>query len=217
MKEKQMSSNTEIARLCRELAVLLHAGVLLGDGLSLLAQEMSGSEARLLAKLGGQVDAGMSLSAALEDSSCFPAHVVGMVAVGERSGRTEQALLALARYYEQREEQARRLRTALTYPTILLLLMLIVIVVLLTRVLPIFDEVYASLGGQLTGVAGGLLLVGRALDAAMPFVCAALAAVLVLVAAFSLSDRFRDAVLSLWRARFGDRGISRKLNNARFA
>lgn len=217
MKEKQMSSNTEIARFCRELAVLLHAGVLLGDGLSLLAQEESGVAAELQAKLGGQVDAGVPLSAALENSGSFPAHVVGMIAVGERSGRTEQALLALARYYEQREQRAGRIRTALTYPAILLLMMLVVIAVLLTRVLPVFDEVYASLGGRLTGMAGGLLLVGRVLDGAMPLLCAVLAAVLVLVAAFSLSDGFRDGMLSLWRRRFGDRGVSRKLNNARFA
>lgn len=36
--------------------------------------------------------------------------------------------------------------------------MLVVIGVLLVKVLPIFDDVYASLGGRLTGVAGGLPL-----------------------------------------------------------
>ena len=34
-------SNLQTAGLCRELALLLHAGVSVGDGLSLLAQEES--------------------------------------------------------------------------------------------------------------------------------------------------------------------------------
>ena len=140
-----------------------------------------------------------------------------MVEVGERSGRTEQALQSLARYYERQEQMDRQIRSALTYPAILLLLMLVVIVVLLSQVLPVFDEVYASLGGQLTGVAGGLLLAGQALDAAMPLLCVLMAAAVALVLAFSLSDSFRNRLLTLWRRRFGDRGVSRAISEARFA
>ena len=210
-------TNTEIAQLCQELAILLHAGVMLGDGLSLLAQEESGEMARLLADIGREVDCGAPLSAALEKSGAVPSYVVGMVEVGERTGRTEQALQSLARYYGQREQMDRQIRAALTYPCVLLLLMLVVIVVLLSQVLPVFDEVYASLGGQLTGVAGGLLLVGRALDAAMPVLCVLLAVVVGLVMAFSLHGGFREKVLSLWRVKFGDKGVSRKLSDARFA
>lgn len=171
MKQKPLS-NMEISQVCQELAVLLHTGVMLGDGLALLAQEEGGKTGDLLAGIGRHVDLGGTLAAALRESKVFPSYVVGMVEVGERSGRTEQALQSLSRYYEQQDQMDRQLRAALTYPSILLLLMLVVIVVLLTQVLPIFDEVYASLGGQLTGIAGGLLLAGQALDAAMPVLCA---------------------------------------------
>jgi type IV pilus assembly protein PilC len=93
----------------------------------------------------------------------------------------------------------------------------VVIVVLLTKVLPVFDEVYASLGGKLTGVAGGLLALGRGLDAAMPVLCALMAVLVVVVLLFSLSNSFRDKLLYVWRQRYGDKGISRKINDARFA
>ena len=171
MKQKQLSS-FEISQICRELAILLHSGVMLGDGLALLAQEESGSISDVLTQIGHSVDRGESLTAALRVSECFPSYVVGMVEVGERSGRTEQALQALTRYYERQDQMNAQIRASLTYPTMLLLLILIVIVVLLSRVLPMFDGVYATLGGQLTGVAGGLLVLGRALDAAMPLLCA---------------------------------------------
>lgn len=210
-------TNSEIAQICQELAILLHAGVAPGDGLSLLALEETGEMAQLLAAIGRDTDCGHTLSAAMERSGVFPSYVVGLVEVGERSGRAEQALLALSRYYTHREQMDRQIRAALTYPAILLLLMLVVIVVLLSQVLPVFDEVYASLGGRLTGIAGGLLAAGRVLDAVMPLLCVLLCAAAALVACFSLSDSFRAKALGLWRRKFGDRGISRKLSGARFA
>ena len=91
------------------------------------------------------------------------------------------------------------------------------IVVLLTQVLPVFDEVYAGLGGSLTGVAGGLLSLGRALDAAMPFLCVLLGLGIAALCLFAASYSFREWVLSLWRKLRGDKGMSRKLNTARFA
>ena len=51
----------------------------------------------------------------------------------------------------------------------------------------------------------------------MPVLCALLTLVLLLLAAFSLNDAFRARVLALWRRRWGDRGILRKLNDAHFA
>jgi len=183
----------------------------------LQAEEEDGEMGELLAAIGREVDMGAPLSKALEQSGRFPTYVIGMVEVGEKTGRTEQALHALGRYYEQQAQMNRQIRAALAYPSILLLLMLAVIVVLLSQVLPVFDEVYASMGGRLTGIAGGLLVLGNWLDAAMPVLCVLLAAVVALVLAFSLSDNFRGKVLGVWRKRFGDKGVSRKLTDARFA
>ena len=211
-------TNLEIADLCRELALLLHAGVRLDDGLYLLAGEERDSTRRdLMTQLAHTVEAGAFLHQAFEEAGCCPVYVTGLLQVGERVGRTEEALQALCRYYEEREQTERRVRSALAYPAILLMLMLVVIVVLLSRVLPVFNEIYASLGGQLTGVAGGLLLLGQALNRAMPVLCAVLAAVLLFLAAFSLHGGFRRRILGFWRGRFGDRGVSRKLNDAHFA
>ena len=95
---KKMISNEELSTLCLELSMLLHAGVGMGDALSLLAEEGD----KLLGEMAEQVDGGMPLSAALRDSGRFPVYACGLVEVGERTGRTEEALAALARYYEDR-------------------------------------------------------------------------------------------------------------------
>ena len=212
---KHLISNDDIASLCLELSLLLHAGVSTGDALSLLAEE--GDRGGVLKAMAEQVDSGETLSAALRESGAFPTYVCGLVEVGERTGRTEEALSALSRYYEDRVRLARRVRSALLYPAVMLALMLVVIGVLLVKVLPIFDDVYASLGGRLTGVAAGLLNLGRWIEGAMPVLYLILAGLVLAVLVFGLVGPLRRGVVSLWQKTRGDRGVSRKLNNARLA
>ena len=212
---KKQVSKEEIASLCLELSLLLHAGVETGSALYLLAEE--GEQVELLSDLAGRVDEGAPLHEALRESGAFPIYVYGLVEVGERTGRTEEALSALARYYEGRVRLARRVRSALLYPAVMLALMLVVIGVLLVKVLPIFDDVYASLGGRLTGVAGGLLNLGRWLEGVMPVLWVLLGILAVLACLYALCEPFRVKLLSAWQKRWGDQGISRKLNNAHLA
>lgn len=208
-------TNGELSSLTMELSMLLHAGIGVGDALSMLSGEDGYRD--LLDGMARRADEGAPLSQCLREGGRIPAYVCGLVEVGEETGRTEEALAALSRYYERRARLDRQVRGALLYPAVMLVLMLLVIAVLLVRVLPIFDDVYASLGGRLTGVAGGLLALGRGLDAAMPALWAALALAVVFFGAFAGVESFRDRVLALWRRGRGDRGVSRRMNNARLA
>lgn len=208
----------EIAAFCQELAWLVHSGVRVGDGLNLLAEEEKEEAWKAcLSKMAEQADEGLPLSEIIKNAECFPVYVQGILNVGEATGRLEESLLALKKYYEGREQMNHRVRSALLYPLILLLLMVVVIVILLTQVLPIFQSVFASLGGELGGVAGGLLTVGMLLNKAMPVLCVLMAAAVVLVIVFSISDSFRECVMSLLRKKVGDKGVMRKMNDASFA
>ena len=216
--KQMLLSNDWLSAFCLELSLLLRAGISAGDGLHLLAEEEQEADGKnLLRTLAEQVESGTPLTAALRETERFPAYVVGLLEVGERSGRAEEALGALSRYYDQRRRLDRYVRGALLYPAMLMLLMLVVIVVLLAKVLPVFEEVYASLGGQLTGVAGGLLSLGRGLDAVMPVLCVLLALGMVFLACFATSHRVRAGILARWNRVGGDRGVARSLATARFA
>lgn len=207
-----------VAGLCLELSLLVHAGVMMGDALALLSEGSEGEgEKALLAAMARRVDGGATLSEAMEESEAFPGYAVGLVAVGEQSGRTEEALGALAEYYERRSRMERQLRNTLLYPAVLLGLMLAVIGVLLVKVLPIFDEVYAALGGRLTGVAGGLLTVGRWLDAALPVLLVLLAVLVAGAAAYALLPGFRQKLRTLGGENRGAKGLSRTLASAKVA
>lgn len=214
---EKVISHEGISSLCMELSLLLHAGVGVGDAFALLLEDSDAAYKDLLSGMAEQVDEGLPLSAALKNSGSFPVYVSGLVEVGEQSGKLEEALLALSRYYEYRTRLDRRIRSALLYPAVMLLLMLLVIAVLLIKVLPMFEDVYRALGGRLTGVAGGLLTFGRLLGRAMPVLWVILAAVIVFLGLFAAVPAFRTKILTWWRSVWGDKGISRQMNTARLA
>lgn len=208
---------SEIAHICRGLSVLLRGGIGAAEGIHLLAEDEPGTMAALMAQMGARLDQGDPLSIAMEQTEAFPEHVTAMVRIGEEAGRLEQALSSLANYYEESHRTARQVKNALAYPCMILALLLVVIAVLLIKVLPVFDDVYASLGSRLTGVAAGLLHAGEFLKNALPALLG-LSGILVIGALlFARNARFRGTVARWYQRRFGDKGISRKFNNARFA
>ncbi|MBO5667246.1 MAG: type II secretion system F family protein [Firmicutes bacterium] len=216
MKQEKLN-NLQIADLCREISLMIHAGVGLGDGLSLLAEDSPSDTKKLLRDLASQVDGGMTLAAALTAVGRFPLYVTAMVEVAETTGHLEETLLSLSNYYEERDHMDRQVRNTLMYPSILSLLMMIIIVVLLTKVLPMFETAYASLGASLTGLAGGLLLLGQILNSILPLLCVLLGVAAVALMAFLSSGAVRDRALGVWYRFRGDRGVVRKIHDSRFA
>lgn len=217
-KKKEKWSNEDISDLCLSLSMLIHAGVGGGEALALIAEdeELEWKRERLL-WMADQADMGMPISYAFEESKCFPDYVVGLLTMGEQSGRMEEALAALADYYESRLHLERQIRSALLYPAMLLGIMILVVGVLLVKVMPVFDQVYGQLGSQLTGVAAGLLAVGNFLGKMMPLVILLLAVLAALLLVFFLSEDVRSKVLRAWRLRQKDGGVSQKINMARVA
>ena len=212
---KNKLSYSDTAEICRGLALMLHAGIDMGDGLFLLAQERP-EQSALVTGMGKKLVHGLSLSAAMQESGAFDAYVTGMCRVGEENGRLEEALNAVAAHYEQQGQSFRRIRSALTYPLLVLLLMLIVIAVLLTQVLPIFDRVYAGMGSGLGGLSAKLLQLGQLINRAMPVLLALLLLAALAVLALMLSARLRCLMLSFFKKHFGDSLVLKSFNNARF-
>lgn len=211
--DKKLSQDA-VAGICMELSLLLHAGIMVSDALTLLADGSQGPEEECLREMASRTDEGVSLGQAMAQSGSFPAYATGLMAVGERSGRTEEALKALADYYTRKSRLDRQVRSALLYPAVLLGMMLVVIGVLLVKVLPIFEDVYATLGSQLTGVAGALLVLGRWLGRAMPVLLAVLAVLALVALALALCPGLRNRAMGLLGRNRGSKGLSRARSNA---
>ena len=179
-----------LADFFTRLALLVHSGVNIDTGLAILAEEENDSGyVKILQDMSKLMEEGTSFADALSSSGAFSSHIIGMIKVAEQVGRTEETLNSLANYYESKDRLSRNLRNALAYPSILLLVMLIIIVLLISKVLPVFDEVYASFGGSLSGFTGKLLSLGNILNAALPFIGIVIGSIAVLVATICLTPK----------------------------
>ena len=214
---KEKLTKEEIALFCLSMQQLVCSGISPADGLAFLAEDEAVSQRReMLQEMALQADEGMSLSEVLKNSAQFPEYVTGLLRVGEETGRMEEALGALAGYYEGRAQLERRLRAAVLYPVLLSVVLLAVVLVLLMWVLPIFNEAYLQLGSSLTGLAGGLLALGGFLRRTLPV----WAALLLLPAGGVIwglsSENGRDTFKKYCMEKWGCRGILRQLTCARF-
>ena len=204
------------SELFRQLALLLHSGVSLSEGLQILiAGENDRNYAEVLGSMVDSMENGATFAEALSRTGIFPAYAVGLIEISERVGRSEETLNALADYYEKRDRIGKSLRNALTYPAILLAMMLTVIVILLSKVLPVFNDVYHSLGGSLSGIAAGLLSLGNLLNDVLPIVGIIVGSLIIIAVLCILIPAIKTRISRIFTRLFGDIGIRRKINNAR--
>lgn len=203
----------DISIITSSLAHLLHAGTGTADALFLLGEDAPDSPlGQLLRDMAKKADSGSSLSQCFAAAGVFPAYLCALLAVGERVGKTEQTLTGLSRYYYNMARLRRQLVSSLTYPAVLLCVLLAVLTVLLVWVMPVFDGVYRQLGSGLTGISAGLLKAGVFLRAGLPWILAVAAALGLILALPAVRKALMNGFLKLW----GDRGIWKSVNNARF-
>ena len=212
MQQKQLT-NEAIGSVCMALSHLVHSGIGFGDALTLLhTDEQDRTLKQILGTMSQGMDAGKPLSQVFRESEAFPGYVCTLIRVGEAAGTLEEALEALALYYQNRARLASRLRSAILYPSVLLLVLLAVMTALLVWVLPVFDQVYAQLGAGLTGFAGAMLAFGIRIRKALPI----LLLIAGLIAVALAIPAIRDLLLKALRSPLGDKGIAAKINRARF-
>lgn len=211
-------TNRECATLLEELYYLLHGGIGLAAACAMLQEEaVDPAIASALGGMAEDLDHGASMTDAIRHAGCFPAHVEAMLAIAEQAGRTEETLLALAHGAEASASLEERLHGAVLQPALLFVVMLAVIGVLLVYVLPIFNDVYAQLGGSLTGLAALLLQAGTALQQASPFLVGLCLVLAIAIAAIVFSPRLRSRVTAWVAAGHGSRSLMDKIDTGRFA
>lgn len=163
-KPKKLTSS-EISTFCKQMSLLLKAGIAPTDGIDILekdTKDASGKE--ILNSLSQVLHSGETFHVALEMSGVFPDYVIHMVTIGEESGNMDTVMESLSDYYDREENIEGSIKSAVSYPLIMVFMMLIVVMVLVTKVLPIFQQVFTQLGTSMSGFAQSLLNIGNALN-----------------------------------------------------
>lgn len=164
MQQKSLS-NQEIASFCSQTAMLFHAGITPVESMNILLNDSSTTQgAEILRVILDTCKHGVPFSKALQDSGVFPAYVLHMIALGEESGNLDVVMQSLADYYEREEAISDNIKSAVTYPFIMIGIMLLVIFVLLSKVMPIFNQVFIQLGSEMSGISASLLQIGNSLN-----------------------------------------------------
>ncbi|MBR6183033.1 MAG: type II secretion system F family protein [Bacteroidales bacterium] len=132
-----------------QLHVLLRAGMSFASSFSVIVDGAKGREKELYGALFEDVISGHSLWSAMQGRDDFSKLDYGVVRVGEESGNLMAALAFLSDYYQRKETQRRTIVGALSYPAIIMAVAVVVVIFMLTVVVPMFEQVYTRMGGEL--------------------------------------------------------------------
>ena len=135
----------------RQFATMIDAGLPLIQGLDILgSQEPNPTLKKAITKIRGDVESGSTLSNAMKKHpKIFSDLYVSLVAAGEMGGMLDTILSRLATYIEKNEKLKSKVKGAMVYPSVVLTISIIVIAILLIFVIPVFQEMFEGLGGEL--------------------------------------------------------------------
>lgn len=211
-------SNYEIASFCRQMALLIKAGISPAEGIEILIQDSHDASAkRLLEQINHVLMSGEKFHVALEMNGSFPDYMVHMVTIGEESGTLDTVMNSLADYYEREESISTSIKSAVSYPLIMVFMMLVVVIVLIIKVLPIFQQVFTQLGTNMSGFSQSLLDLGNILNKYSIVMVAILVLIALLFIFFSSTDKGKKIFKGFLGKFVSTRKLMQELESARFA
>ena len=142
---KTLIRNFYLARLGETLSTLIKAGVPILNGLDITADVVGNTTYRMiLLEAKENVRGGGTMSEVFANYDEFPTLVTSMLAVGERTGRTDFMLDNISKFYKTEAENSVQNLTQLIEPVLLLLLGLGVGLLVSAVLLPIYSLVGAG-------------------------------------------------------------------------
>ena len=145
--KNQKLDDLGVSAFCESMAMMVQSGIQMDEAIALLQQGQGkkpgsgGSLDKGLAVMRQETEQGKSLSSAMKTAGIFPQYAIQMILAGEATGRLEDVLFRLSRYYADQKTISEKLKNALTYPAVMLVLIIAVLAVMLTMVLPAFTGV----------------------------------------------------------------------------
>ncbi|AAC06902.1 type II secretion system F family protein [Aquifex aeolicus] len=176
-------SERDWSLLCRQLSVLVGAGVSIVEAIELVAEQMQNKKLRkALMETAKDIEEGSSIHDALaKRKNIFPEFLINLVEVGEETGELDLVLRRAAEYYEKIAFIKGKIKSASFYPTFVMIFATAIVWFILTFVVPKFAEIYKSLGGTLPAPTQLLIDISLTLQRNIPYI---LGTLLISVAVF---------------------------------
>jgi type IV pilus assembly protein PilC len=209
----------DLAVFARQFATMIDAGLTMLRALTILAEQSENPELRrILRGVKQDVEAGLSLSAAFgKTPEVFPALMVNMTRAGEAGGFLDVTMRQIADNFEAEVKLRGKIKAAMTYPTVVFVLAILMCIGMLVFVVPVFEGMFADLGGELPLPTKVLVFLSSAMRFLLPAFAVAGVAFVWWWRKFGKTERVRNVVdpLKLRLPVFGN--LFAKLALARFA
>ncbi|MDP1586893.1 MAG: type II secretion system F family protein, partial [Prosthecobacter sp.] len=152
----------EIVIMTRQLSTLIDAGLPLLRSINVLIAQLKPCKLRdILRECAQDIQTGATFSEALaKHPKQFDRLFVNMVRAGEVGGQLEVVLQRVASFLERREALKRRVKGAMVYPIAVMVIAAAIVSFLLVKVVPVFAEIFAELGGELPAPTQFLIAAG---------------------------------------------------------
>jgi type IV pilus assembly protein PilC len=131
-----------VAIFCRQLAVMLSAGVPVTRALSTLAKQTdNGKFADAIDTIAKNVEGGMPLSDAFaEYPKIFSPLFIAMIRSGETGGIMEQSLVSLADQMQKEKNLQKNIKSAISYPRSVGIMAIVILLAMLYFMVPTFKN-----------------------------------------------------------------------------
>ena len=141
----------ELAIFTRQFATMIDAGLPLVQCLDILGMQQTNQAFKsVVLKVKEDVESGSTFAdALLKHPKVFDELFVNLVAAGEVGGILDTILSRLAAYIEKAMKLAKKIKSAMVYPSTILAVAVVVTVVLLLYVIPIFGKMFQDFGQTL--------------------------------------------------------------------
>ncbi|WP_067496514.1 type II secretion system F family protein [Actinoplanes sp. TFC3] len=144
----------DLAVFSRQFATMTASGMSLLRSLAILEEQTTAvSLKKAVGEVRTDVAGGHSLSAAMtKHDKVFPRLMVAMIRAGETGGMIDRALEQIAASLEKDTALRGKIKGALTYPAIVLGFTFVLIAAVLIFIVPVFENMFKNLGGELPGI-----------------------------------------------------------------
>jgi type IV pilus assembly protein PilC len=148
-----------------ELSSLLQAGINLKSSFELIMADQEKEKDKALFKtIQETVLNGTTFSQALQQTGRFSLYEVYSLQIGEETGKLVEVLQDLAKFYQNKIKQRRKIVSALTYPCVVLSTSLGAVFFMLKFVVPMFGDVFKRFGGRLPWITEKIIGVSEAME-----------------------------------------------------
>jgi len=185
-----------VAIFTRQFSVMLDAGLPLVQCLEILGEQEEDRNFReIIHGVRTDVESGASLADAMrKHPRAFNNLYVSMIAAGEAGGILDIILQRLATYIEKVVKLNSQVRSALIYPVTVIVIAAGVVVIILWKVIPVFAQLFAGLGGELPFLTRIVVNASNFVGRYFPFVIAVLVLLWMAVRRFHRTERGRRII-----------------------